>query len=403
MKNLFSNTRKANELAAAKDFQWPYKALIVLLGSTIAWAVLIYAYPQHFHSGGWIGAMLAFQQMLGVLIIGHLLLRLSKKYTWLSIPSILFAPVPHRSLAMIFSSMATFYSLIGDWQVVAWDVYLLLHIVLSFLAGASFALLLFYVAIQRFFTPQSLPFQLDRARVDMFSGTLVASVLLGSTFHITSTAGEPSEGVLFPLVLGLWNIGITSIGAVLVGNKPKQSRWWFTVSSAAAVLMMIIATELVRAYLPAFWTFGGREYLASNALLAVELGLLAGWAAGIIIRFYDRISLWYIDYLLEQKSKGVKLNILMRLFINIILPVLPMLLVTLALLGSFVAGGLYGTSLALLGILSNVGLSMVIEANSLNAKKLPISDTEKRKLELLSPSFPQMLSLISRQRFGLKR
>ena len=390
-------TRKEN-IGNIQGFQWPYKAVSVLLASTTAWILLIIAYPEHFQANRWMGAIPAFQQMLFTLTIGHLLLHFSKRYAWLQWAGMLFAPVPHRSLGMLFSSMLTFYWLIGDWRNAAWDLYLFLHIILSFVTGATLALLVYYVLRQRFQQLQAMPFQMDRSRIDMFVGTLVASVLLGATFHVTSLAGEPAEGVLFPLMIGIWNIGITSVSALLVGRQPKQSRWWLFVSAASAVLMMVVAAELVLSYLPSFWAFNGREYSTSNALLAVELGLFAGWLAGIIIRFYDRIALWYIDFLLEQRAKrGIAINMILRVMINLILPVLPLALVSTALLGSYATGGLYGTSIALLGILSNVGLSMVIETNQLNAKKMSISATQRKKLELVSPSFPQAINQWSRR------
>jgi hypothetical protein len=331
--------------------------------------------------------------MTATLFVGHLVLTHAHRALWLRWLGTLFAPVPNRSLGMLLAGTATFYQMIGEWSLASWDVFLLLQLSFAFLIGASCAIMVYHFFGYRA-ERWAISYRIENSRFDTFLGNLVASVFLGASFHALPHTGGVQEGATFPLLLGIWGIVITMVSAVLVGQQPKQSRWWLFTSLLSAAGMMVVASELIRNYFPAQWIFNGREYTASQALLAVELGIVAGLLAGIVVRFYDTLAQWYVRFLLHRPFMGLPVNVSLRVFINVVVPMLPVLLVCSALLLSYQAASIYGASIALLGMLSNVGVSMVVEVNHLNADRLPVSELERRKLALVSPALDKILAAL---------
>lgn len=369
----------------------PYKALAVMVLSMLGlgWMTINLATTANYSFLR--NALPAFVQMIAILTLGNITLKFAHKHFVLRWLGALFAPAPNRSLGMLLSSLFTAHWLLtAQWGLDAWDMYLLVYIGCAFLAGASAAVVLYH-----FFGYKSaerdIAYKVDNSRFDTFMGVVVASVFLGASFHSLPQVGDVKEGAIFPLLLAIWSIGATIISAVLIGEKPKESRWWLAISFSVAVLMMIIAAELLLNYLPPYWSFNGREYTSSQALLSVELGIIAGLVTGIIVRFYDKIANWYVNFLLNKRFMGLGVNISLRIFINILVPFLPMIVVSSALLLAYAAAGLYGTSISLLGMLSNVGVSMIIESNHLNTARMPLSGMERRKLAIVSPALNQLL------------
>ena len=369
----------------------PYKAVAVLVLSMSGLGWMGAKLPQVASYSFVANALPAFTQMLAVLLIGNLTLKFAHKHFLLRWLGALFAPAPNKSLGMLLASLFTArWLMMNQWGAAAWDMYLLLYISCSFLIGTSVAVILYhfigYKAEDRLVS-----YQVDSSRFDTFMGVVVASVFLGASFHSLPQVQTVKEGASFPLLLAIWSIIATIVSAALVGEKPKESRWWLFSSISVAVLMMVVSAELILSHLPSYWSFNGKEYSASQALLSVELGILVGLIAGIVVRFYDRIADWYVDFLLNKPFMGLGVNISLRIFINILVPFLPTIVVSSGLLISYAVADIYGTAVSLLGMLSNVGVNMVIQSNHLNTKRLPLSSLQRRKLNLVSPELRKIL------------
>ena len=268
------------------------------------------------------------------------------------------------------------------------------YVTLSFICGS--ALGAFVYNLYGFKTRDlNIVYKIENDRLDTFMGVIIAAVFLGTGFTYlpdSYVAFNGNGGVLFPLFIAIAGLCITFIAAVLVGRRPKNRRFWVSISVFSAILMMIIATELVIVLLPSQWMVDGQEYTSSKLLLTIQLGLLAGLLSGLMVKFYGIISELYIRFVLNQTFNLIWVNVLIRLFINVVFPFMPIILTSTALLISYGMAGMYGTSIAFLGMLSNVGVSLLIEGNRLNVTTASqLTPMQKQKMALLSPNLNQVI------------
>ena len=374
-----------------------YKPLVLIIVTTIG-VLLVRKHITSSFEGLFItGFMAGFYQILITLSLGNSVLKFAHKHFTLKALGILFAPIPNKSLGMLVSSLSVFTYLLVSRDLGHLNVYHIIAIGLPFIGGSALGAFMYNLYG---FKARDLKivYRIENDRLDTFMGVIVAAVFLGTGFTYlpeSYATFEGNGGILFPLLIAIAGLIITFFAAVLIGKKPKNTRFWVSISVFSAVLMMIIATELVIVLLPSYWIVDGQEYTSSRLLLSIQLGLLAGLLAGFLVRFYTLISDMYIQFVLGQTFKRIWVNVLLRLFINVIFPFMPVILTSSALLISYAMAGMYGTSIAFLGMLSNVGVSLVIEGNRLNIETSKrLTPMQKQKLALLSPNLNQMLMRI---------
>lgn len=371
-----------------------YKPLLLLIAVAIGilWAN---QYPNHQYDGLFqTGFLTGLYQVIVVLSIGNLVLRFAHKHFILKFLGILFAPIPNKSLGFLLSSLITFTWLLMSYDFGHFTVYHITYMGLAFIGGSAlgtFAYNLYGFKARDL----NISYQIENDRLDTFMGVIVAAVFLGTGFNYlpeSYVAFNGNGGVLFPLLIAISGLVITFVAAVLIGNRPKNRRFWVSISVFSAIFMMLISTELVMVFLPAHWMVNGQEHTASQLLFSIQIGLIAGLLAGFAVKFYQVISDLYIQFVLGQTFKRIWVNVLLRFFINVVFPFMPVILTSGALLISYGMAGMYGTSIAFLGLLSNVGVSLLIEGNRLNIEQTQgLSPMQKQKIALLSPSLNQVI------------
>ncbi|MFT5918086.1 MAG: MFS family permease [Flammeovirgaceae bacterium] len=382
-----------------------YKPLVLIIASIFGLLLLnkesSTPFDNYFLPSFGVGIYQAFLTLL----FGNLVLRFAHKNILLKWIGIIFAPQPNKSLGLLFSSLCAFTWLLKDSQIVPLDALSIANIALSFLIGSAVSVLLYNL-----FGPKTRDFkvtyQIENDRQEAFVAVILSSVFLGTSFSFLPSDYLPNSGngmVFFPLYLAIAGLIITFFGAIIVGEKPKNERYWLSISIVSAILMMIISTELIISNLPSHWSLNGVEFQPSDILLSVQIGLFAGLGAGISVKFYDLVANWYVSFVLKQSNKTVWVNLSLRFFINVIFPFLPVILISASLLISYGIGGIYGTSVSFLGMLSNVGLSLLITGNKLNETSLDeITTWQKQKMAMLSPNFRIVLQETFKSILGRK-
>ncbi|MGB0523953.1 MAG: sodium/proton-translocating pyrophosphatase [Flammeovirgaceae bacterium] len=378
-----------------------YKPLILLIATAIG---ILYAntnVADQLDGLFLTGFLTGLYQVVIALTLGNLVLKFAHKHLILKWLGILFAPIPNKSLGLLVSCLAVFTWLLIKVDIGHFNVFHLTYIGLSFISGSALGAFVYNLYGYK---ARNLPiiYQIENDRLDTFMGVIIAAVFLGTSFTYlpeSFVAFDGNGGVFFPLFIAIAGLIITFIAAVLIGQRPKNRRFWVSISVFSAIFMMIIATELVITLLPRQWMIDGQEYTSSKLLLSIQLGLIAGLLSGFAVKFYQVISDLYIQFILGQTFKIVWVNVILRFFINVVFPFMPVILTSGALLISYAMAGMYGTSIAFLGLLSNVGVHLLIEENRLNieqSKKL--TPMQKQKVALLSPNFNQILMRM----FGMK-
>ncbi|NNE26397.1 MAG: sodium-translocating pyrophosphatase, partial [Saprospiraceae bacterium] len=110
------------------------------------------------------------------------------------------------------------------------------------------------------------------------------------------------------------------------------------------------------------------EYTANGVFFAVIFGLVAGLLIGIITEFYTGTGTRPVKSIVNQSLTGSATNIIAGLGVGMQSTALPIIVLAIAIIGAHHFAGLYGIAIAAVGMLSNTGIQLAVDAYG------PISD-----------------------------
>jgi len=138
--------------------------------------------------------------------------------------------------------------------------------------------------------------------------------------------------------------------------------------------MVAISWFLIHWMMPASFTFTDvlygveRTVTADGIFWASTVGLLAGVAIGYLTEHYTGTGKGPVLSIVRQSVTGAATNIIAGIGVGMISTALPMLVLATAIVTAFHFGGLYGIAIAAVGMLSNTGIQLAVDAYG------PISD-----------------------------
>jgi K(+)-stimulated pyrophosphate-energized sodium pump len=182
--------------------------------------------------------------------------------------------------------------------------------------------------------------------------------------------------VLLPLLLAgvgvLTSIAGTFFVRVKEGGSPQRAL--NTGEFGSSIVMVGLSYFLIRWMLPASWTFqdvlygGERTITATGVFWATVIGLVAGLAIGAITEYYTGTGKSPVLSIARQSLTGSATNIIAGLGVGMRSTAFPILVLAASIIGAFHFGGLYGIAIAAVGMLSNTGIQLAVDAYG------PISD-----------------------------
>ena len=211
---------------------------------------------------------------------------------------------------------------------------------------------------------------------ESYVGSIIGTMVLGATFigvtgFETSNEFSGLNAVLLPLVLAGVGILTSILGTFFVkvseGGDPQKALNRGEFISAGVMLLATIG--IVFWILPDGWVDGkGFAYSAWGVIAAVIFGLVSGLLIGIVTEFYTGTGTKPVQGIVDQSVTGSATNIIAGLGVGMQSTAIPIVILAAAIIGAHHFAGLYGIAIAAVGMLSNTGIQLAVDAYG------PISD-----------------------------
>jgi len=202
---------------------------------------------------------------------------------------------------------------------------------------------------------------------ESYVGSIIGTMVLGAALMGSvgwSDGFDNLSAVLLPLVLAGVGIITSIIGTFFVkvkeGGDPQKA---LNRGEFISAFLMIVATYLiVTQMLPGDWTYDGVTYKSWGVFVAVLIGLASGLLIGIVTEFYTGTGTKPVQSIVDQSITGAATNIIAGLGVGMMSTAIPTIILAGAIMGAHYFGGLYGIAIAAVGMLSNTGIQLAVDA-----------------------------------------
>lgn len=192
---------------------------------------------------------------------------------------------------------------------------------------------------------------------ESYVGAIISAVTLGAALGNDIS----HKAIIFPMVLVSVGIIASIIGALVArGGKSENPQKALNLGTYVGGIIVIIATAV----------FSKIMFNNFKAFLSVTSGLLVGMFIGKITEIYTSSDFKSVKNIADHSKTGAATTIISGLAVGMKSTLEPILLIVIGILVSFyvmggssdVAMGLYGISLAAVGMLSTTGLTVAVDA-----------------------------------------
>ena len=198
---------------------------------------------------------------------------------------------------------------------------------------------------------------------ESFVGSIIATMLLG--FALTRMdGGEFNKAmVAYPLLLASIGLVASYIGIfrVKTDDESKLHSALFSGLVTASVLV-VIGMAILTLFFDVSYTYKDVAYTKWGIFGALVIGLSLGVIIGKVTEYYTSEHMKPVQEIARQSQTGAATNIIAGLATGMASVWLPTLLLALGIFGCYEMGGIYGISLAAVGMLSTLGISLGIDA-----------------------------------------
>ncbi len=214
---------------------------------------------------------------------------------------------------------------------------------------------------------------------ESYVGSIVGTMVLGAAFYNYPEFAGRFNGlgaVILPLVVAATGIVMSILGTFFVkvkeGGNPQKA---LNRGEFGSSLIMIVALYfIIKWLLPESWTHSDPLYgvtytiTSTGIFFATVIGLVAGVLIGVITEYYTGTGKKPVLGIVRQSLTGSATNIIAGIGNGMISTSIPIIIIAISIIGAFHFGGLYGIAIAAVGMLSNTGIQLAVDAYG------PISD-----------------------------
>ena len=181
---------------------------------------------------------------------------------------------------------------------------------------------------------------------ESYVGSIVSAITLG----LVAFGGK---GAMFPLLLAAVGIAAAILGTFFVKGDEKSSphkalKTGTYAASAIVVVLSIVLSKVV---------FGG-----FGPAISIIFGLIVGVLIGIITEIYTSGDYRPVKKIATQSETGPATTVISGLSVGMESTGIPILLISVGIIGAYLAAGLYGIALAAVGMLSTAGITVAVDA-----------------------------------------
>ena len=197
---------------------------------------------------------------------------------------------------------------------------------------------------------------------ESFVGSIVGSMVLGASILVAGSLDI--NFVILPMVIAAAGIVVSILGTFMVsvkeGGNPQAglNKGEF----GSSFLMVVVMYFLIDTFLPETFTMGGKTYTDLGVFISSTIGLFAGLGIGLVTEYYTAVHTKPVTSIARQSLTGSATNIIAGLGVGMQSTAIPILLIAAGIMGAYHFAGLYGIAMAALGMLSNTGIQLAVDA-----------------------------------------
>ncbi|MDD5111584.1 MAG: sodium-translocating pyrophosphatase [Candidatus Altiarchaeota archaeon] len=193
---------------------------------------------------------------------------------------------------------------------------------------------------------------------ESYVDSIIATMALGLVLYNADgwnlgTSGSMLDFVLLPLILAAAGIIASILGCFLVQGESKNPAKLLNRGIFGASFLFIVFSLLLVYY------FVGAEGM--GAFYAIASGLIAGVIIGLVTEYYTSDNNKPTRSIAEASQTGAGTTVITGLSVGMISTIVPILIVSLAMIVAYKYGGLYGIAISAVGMLGTLGITLATD------------------------------------------